>query len=501
LFEFRTSTAIILPLMCGLAWSGCAANPTPHRSVESSQAQTFEDVIPLTSANLRGHKMLYDEGWYVITSSKNALKYAQEKSIHSSSAAIKEASRRMAAHSSEYTSTLSTDLQRSLKTGQSLVQSGTERTGNILEGTRSLTKAEWAYATQHFGDAWEKFIHGNLSLGERTQQDRDALLALPGHEFDSLKNDFSNIWDITEALHENFSGRIQVSWDAAFQQASRDFRTEYERSGEQPNTLMALGPILQGYLKALYHGGLAPAAKTIVRGGAKGTGAATGTVFLPVAATSIVAGRTIHAAGMTLFYTGNTGIKLIAPTVESGLLTSLAILSLGAVPVTTVGGTLFGAVNQVAFTATGPAVGVGKAASLATLDTGKYVGFMTYDALSGATKVVINQASAGVVLGYNALSALPAHLFMGVEDAAILLAWEGPRLLLVSVTGRVQSKQGRAESSAGDLPVGTVINLKELQSTESMKVKTLSEDTNTIRDVLQQLPCDVRDTDGPCTAQ
>ena len=218
MFEFRTSTAIILPLMCGLAWSGCASNPTPRTSsVESSQAQTLEDVIPLTSANLRGHKMLYDEGWYVITSSRNALKYAKEKSIHSSSAAIKEASRRMAAHSSEYTSMLGTDLQRSFETGKSLVQSGTERTEDILEGTRSLTKAEWAYATQHFGDAWENFIHGNLSLGERTQQDREALLALPGHEFDSLKQDFSNIWDITETLHENFSGRIQVSWDAAFQ--------------------------------------------------------------------------------------------------------------------------------------------------------------------------------------------------------------------------------------------------------------------------------------------
>ena len=473
--------------------------PIPHHIHPSNPLQRLEDVIPLTSANLRGHKMLYDEGWYVITSSKKALEYAKEKSIRSSRAAIKRASRRITGHSSEYTSTLGTDLQRSLETGKSLVQSGTERSENILDDTRSLTEAEWAYATQHFGEAWEKFIHGNLSLGERTQQDREALLALPGHEFDSLKQDFSNIWDIAEALHENFSGRIQVSWDAAFQQAGRDFRAEYERSGEQHNTLMALGPILQGYLKALYHGGLAPAAKAIVRGGAKGTGAATGTVFLPVAATSVVAGRTIEAAGMTLFYTGKTGIKLISPSVESGLLTSLAILSLGAVPVTAVTGTLLGAVNQVAFTVGGPAVGIGEAASLATLDTGKYVGFMTYDAISVTTKVVINQASAGVVLGYNALSALPAHLFMGAEDVAILLAWEGPKLLIVSVTGRVKSKQGRAESSAGDLPAGTVIDLNQLRVTEGMKVKVLSEDPNAIRDVLQQLPCDLRDTDGPCT--
>jgi hypothetical protein len=501
MFEPRASTAMILPLTFCLAWSGCASDPTPRTSVESSQSQTLEDVIPLTSANLRGHKMLYDEGWHVITSSKKSLEYAKEKSIRSSGAAIQEASRRMAAHSSEYTSTLGADLQRSLKTGKSLVQSGTERSGDILEGTRSLTKAEWAYATQHFGEAWEGFIYGNLSLGKRTQQDREALLALPGHEFDSLKQDFSNIWDITKTLHENFSGRIQVSWDAAFQQAGQDFRTEYERSGEQPNSLMALGPILQGYLKALYHGGLAPAAKTIVRTSAKGAGAATGTVFLPVATTSIVAGRTIQAAGMTLFYTGKTGIKLISPTVESGLLSSLAILSLGSVPVTAVSGTMFGAVNQVAFTAGGPTVGVGETAALATFDTGKYVGFVTYDALSGATKVVINQAAAGVVLGYNALSALPAHLFMGAEDAAILLAWEGPKLLIVKVTGRAKGKQGGAESSAGDLPVGTVINLKQLQSTEGMKVEVLSEDPNTIRDVLQQLPCDVRDTDGPCTAK
>ena len=90
---------------------------------------------------------------------------------------------------------------------------------------------------------------------------------------------------------------------------------------------------------------------------------------------------------------------------------------------------------------------------------------------------------------------------MGAEDAAILLAWEGPKLLIVKVTGRVKPKQRGAESSAGDLPVGTVINLKQLQSTEDMKVEVLSEDPKTIRDVLQQLTCDVRDTDGPCTAK
>lgn len=496
----RRLPALILSFALCLTWSGCASDPSTSIS-ESPQSQTLEDVIPLTSANLRGHRMLYDEGWYVITSSRKSLEYAKEKSIRSSRAAMQEASHRMAIHSSEYTAGLGPDLQRSYERGKSLVQSGTERSGEILDRTKFMTKAEWTYATGHFGEAWDAFIQGNLSLGKRTEQDRAALLALPGREFASLKQDFSNILDITTVVRENFSGRIQVSWEAAFERAGRDFRAEYERSGEQSNALRALGPILQGYLKALYHGGLAPAAKTIVRTSAKGTGAATGAVFLPVAATSIVTGRTIQAAGMTLFYTGKTGVKLISPTVESGLLASLAILSIGSIPATAAGGTMFGAVNQVAFTTAGPTATVGEAAALITFDTGKYVGFVAYDALAGATKVAINQASSGVVLGYNALSALPAHLFMGVEDVAILLAWEGPKLLIVKATGRLKSKSGQADSSAGDLPVGTVINLKQLQSTDGVTVEVLSEDPKQIRDVLQQLPCDVRDTDGPCTPE
>lgn len=495
----RRVVAVLLSAVCGV-WGGCASDSSTRAS-DSPQSQTLEDVIPLTSANLRGHRMLYDEGWFVITSSRKSLEFAKEKSILSSRAAIQEAAHRVAGRSSDYKAALGTDLQRSYETGRSLLQSGTERSGAILDRTKSMTQREWTYATQQFGEAWETFIQGNLSLGKRTEQDRATLLALPGREYASLKRDFSNLWDITTVIRENFSGRIQVSWDAAFEQAGHDFRTEYERSGRQSNALQAMGPILWGYLKALYHGGLAPAAKTIVRTGAKGTGTAAGSVFLPVTATSVVAGRTIQSAGLTLFYTGKTGVSLISPTVESGLLASLAVLSAGSIPATVAGGTMFGAVNQVAFTAAGPTATVGEAVARTAMDTGKYVGFVTYDALAGTTRVMINQASSGVVLGYNALSALPAHLFMGAEDAAILLAWEGPKLLLVKATGRVKSKSGSAESSAGDLPVGTVINLKELQSTEGVTVEVLSDDPTQIRDVLQQLPCDVRDTDGPCPAE
>lgn len=59
--ELRRSLTLILPLAVCLAWSGCASDQSTRAS-ESPQSQTLEDVIPLTSANLRGHRMLYDEG-------------------------------------------------------------------------------------------------------------------------------------------------------------------------------------------------------------------------------------------------------------------------------------------------------------------------------------------------------------------------------------------------------------------------------------------------------
>ena len=91
----RRLPALFLPFAVCLVWSGCAADQSPRTS-ESPQSQTLEDVIPLTSANLRGHRMLYDEGWYVITSSRKSLEYAKEKSVSSSRVAMQEASRRMA---------------------------------------------------------------------------------------------------------------------------------------------------------------------------------------------------------------------------------------------------------------------------------------------------------------------------------------------------------------------------------------------------------------------
>jgi hypothetical protein len=459
--------------------------------------QTVEDVIPLTMGNLRGHKMLYSEGWLIVTSSSRALDYAKKHSLTRSGDALADAAASASQRSKDYKANIALDAKGAVEGGKRVVDTGTELTGDIFEGTHRAGKAELAYSSRAFRKAGEAFIQGNLSLGKRTAEDRKELAALPGNYFTGLKGDFSNIWELTSTANDKFAGKIETGWDKAFDRAASEFRKEYDRSGESKNTLTALGPILYGYLKSIYHGIVAPSSKTIVKTGTSAvTYAGAYGVFLPVASTAVVAGRTVQSVGLTVYYTGKTGIKLVSPTVESGLLAGMSVLSLSAVPVTYAAGGTLGAVNQVAFIAAGPVAGAAQGVTTATIDTATYVGLVTYDGVKGTTKVVINQASSGVVLGYNALTAVPTHLVMGALDV-VFLAWEGPRLMIAAASGKLKtSSDDKDQPTLGDLPVGTVVDLKKLEQSQGTKVEVLSTDPAVIRDVLERLPDDLRTGEG-----
>lgn len=460
--------------------------------------QAVEDVIPLTMGNLRGHKMLYNEGWYIVTSSRKALDFAKEKSLLSSREAISEAAASASRRSKELPADVSRDIKAGAETGKEVVAAGTGLTGDILKTTHRIGKAEMAYASETFRKAGEAFIQGNLSLGKRTAEDRKELSSLPGSYFTDLKDDFSNIWELTSTANDKFAGNIEAGWDKAFDKASSEFKTEYERSGESQNTLTALGPILYGYLKALYHGIVAPSSRTIVKTGTTVvTSVGAYGVFLPVASTAVVAGRTVQSVGLTFYYTGKTAVKIVSPTVEGGLLAGMSVLSLSAVPVTYAAGGTLGAVNQVAFTAAGPVAGTAQGAAATAVDTTMYVGLVAYDGIKGTTKVVINQASSGVVLGYNALTAIPTHVVMGVFDTAVFLAWDGPRLVIVAASGKLKTGDDSPDQlSLGDLPVGTVVDMKKLEQSQGTRVEVLSTDPAVIRGVLERLPEDLRTGGG-----
>ena len=476
---------ILLAVMIGLILCAEDAPAAPPSSVK--------DVIPLTMGNLRGHKLLYDEGWYVVTSSSRALHYAREKSMDSSAEALRKVRRDSERRSGTYVAEMSGDVKGAVASGKELLREGTGQSEAILTGTDKLAHKELAYAGTFFREGMESFIKGNLSLGKRTAQDRAELRDLPGNYYSTLKDDFSNIWGLTNKVNDTFANKIEPGWDTAFAEAGREFQKEYERSGTEKNSLMALGPILSGYLKSLYRGLAVPASKSLVKGGAKG---ATGGLFLPVAGATMIAGRTVESVGLTFYYTGKTAVKIVSPTVEGGLLSGLSLLSLGAVPTTYVTGGALGAINQVAFTAAAPGYGVAKGATTTAVDTAKYVSFLAYDGLSGTTRVVINQAQSGVVLGYNALTAIPAHLLTGTIDSAIFLAWDGPRLVVAAAQGRLKGGDRENSPAMGDLPVGSVVDLKRLQDEGGVAVTVISDDPAVVGPVLENLPADLRQPPG-----
>jgi len=488
--SFIAATALLVPGTTLYAEDG------PRGTTLAAEKQSIEDVIPYTVGNMRGHRMLYNEGWFLTTSTSRALDYAKERSFVSSRAALQEVRANYGKHSSDYGEAVKEGLQDSVKTGTDAVKTGTALSGDILASTQSLAKSEAAYSQDRYKKACATFVQGNLSIVARTEEERQELIGLPGNYYRTLKGDFSNIMELTAEARERFSGRIDANWEQAFQKAGSEFRAEYERSGQKHNSLSALGPILYGYLKFFYYGLAAPASKSIVK--TTTTGAAYA-VFLPISAASIVAGRTVQSVGLTIYYVGKTGVKIVSPTVEGGLLSGLSLLSLSAVPVTYAAGGTLGAVNQVAFSTIGPAVAATEAAATTTVHSAGYVGFLAYDSVKGTTKVVINQAASGIVLGYNALTAIPTHAVMGALDV-VVLAWEGPKLVIAAVSGKLKSgdKADTETYSLGELPVNTVVDLKTLQQMEGVKVEVLSTDPAVIREVLQKIPCDARGEHEKC---
>ncbi|MBU1168757.1 MAG: hypothetical protein KKD44_04245 [Proteobacteria bacterium] len=466
---------------------GCGGPKAPLAN--SPSKTSLDEALPFTMATIRGHQMLFDEGWFVVSSSKDAWAYAKKKSFMRSGESMKLIAKDIGSRTRELGSDVSEDIKTSYDQSVGILGGGTTLSGVILAGSWELTGAEFDFASDHFQEAYQHFVQGNISIVKRSGRDLIELKSLPGSYFAHLKEDFSNIRDLSSDVNRQVSENIALSWDASFEDAASAFKAEYEQSGTRENTLSALGDILSGYLKAFYEGLAKPGAKSLVEYGTKG--ASTG-LFLPGAAVTVISGRTIEATGLSLYYGAKTGYHVIAPTVEAGFLGSLALVSAVAAPVTLAGGAGLGAVNQVAFTAASPVYMAGKSAVDTTVDTGKYMARVSYDVTKRSSHVLIDHASSAVVLGYNALTAVPVHLFLGTVDTVVFLGLDGPRLVIAVARGRVGSDHGKGGYSVGALPAGTVIDLEKLKNQPGLEIEVVTDDPEIIENVLNKLPEDLR---------
>jgi len=457
--------------------------------------QTPAEIISVTESNLQGHKSLYKEGWFVVSSSEKAFNYAKAHAIIASGDAMAHAIQDTKTHSQAYRDDLIDAGKGGARLTGQLFSSGTKLSGAEFKLTGNLIQNEWDYGSETLHGAWQRFVKGNLSLAARTEEDRQALADIPGDWFKTIKGDFHNINDLAHTATESLSPHIEGRWGDAFDEAKASFNEAYDESGTRGNALSGLGDILAGYGKVVYSGLIKPATRSTVQGATVTVKGVSKLVFLPVATVLVVSGRTIQSTGLGLYYSTALGVKLISPTVEGGLLTGLSILSYGAIPVTAAAGTTVGVVNQIAVTVASPVAGAAKTAVVGTVDSGVYAAQVSYDLLKGVTKVTLNQAQSGIVLGYNALTALPTQLLLGTANSVVFLAYDGPRLVVATVKGEVQWSGKTGEKNmlpVQSLPVGSVVDLNAMRKETNMQVEIMSDDPEVVQKVLEKLPEDLR---------
>ena len=477
--------------LCLLIFSGHARSEIGHDTANSSVP--IEEIIPTTVANIKGHKAMYEDGWFIISSSQKALAFAKEHSINSSAEAINKATLSIKENTSGYAESFRDGIESAKNTSKVIFKDGTTRSMDILVGTHGLAQKEIAYSKNTAAEAWDSFITGYVYLGQRTQDSRTALKNVPNEFVDNVSEDFSELASAVNEMRARSTTDITGQWDNAFSKAETEFKRGYEESGEKNDSITGLWTLLAGYAKGAYEGLFKPAAKSSWQTAKFTVKVAGAAVFLPVASTYILTKNTLQSSGMAIYYTGKTGIEVISPTLKGGYLASMSLLSAGAVPVTYIAGTTVGVINQVGSTIAAPVVGTTQGVVTTTADTLKYGTLVTYDALLGTTKVFVEQVKSGVVLGYNALTALPAHVLLGGINTAYFLVWDGPKLVVASVTGDVSFNSKAMQP--GELPVGSVVDLKALQNNTGLNVQVISDDPEVIEQILEILPNDLKQSD------
>ncbi len=246
--------AVALSLAC--LSSGGWAQPTASETAK----KPVKDVIPVTVANLKGQKSLYEDGWFIITSSEKALQYAKQHSIDSSAQALKKVKNSVQSRSNEYAQDITSDVKNAGHTTVKVFKGGTQNSQAILAGTHVLAQKEWAYSQETAQQAWHSLVFGYMYLGESTKGSLAGLKSVPAGYSTGVREDFKALFTSYKELRDASRTNIRASWDHALEDAETDFKQAYEDSGQASNSLTGLWTLLSGYAVGIYHGLFKPTA-------------------------------------------------------------------------------------------------------------------------------------------------------------------------------------------------------------------------------------------------
>lgn len=430
----------------------------------STQAQMLEKAIPITMNNLKGHMALFDEGYYVITSSRQALDYAYSHGVVNSKQVWHEISktretRKIKKNVDQLESNKKTEV-----TSQNLKKSLADTGHQILQDTEAVTQHLDTKAIDSRKAAFEALTLGYLQFDKRTEEDIEELKKLKTSWFSGLKNDFRNFAQIYEEINEKEVAESKGFFEKNFLSAKEEIQKEYKNSGERSNSLIALLDLSWGYIKGLYYGVAKPT----------GEGALSVTKL-----TYNVISKTLDSTTKVFFYSSAIGYKIIAPSIESGYLGSLSLVQWASARGLAVGGRSLYLINQMAVVGSEPIYKGGKWMLSTVADTAESSVLTVFDYGQGMGQIAFNNVKAGMVLGINAITALPAQAILAAANSVVFLAYDGPRLAIYTARGDFNS------INLNEIPIGVVLDVEQLQK-QNIKIEKISEDPTDIQNVIRE---------------
>lgn len=453
-------------------------------------AKSWKDVARITSANLEGHKYLYDHGFYVITSTKNSIEYFRNNSVKTSGMVWQKFLEELDKNNMITSSELKDNPKKSMEFYEAIKKVKVTTKQKLNFAKDSVVDAEVSLAKSSGDKALTGFLTGFITIKKRTEKDFHEIKKISNNYFHALKQDFSNLRNLIENFKKKKLIDIEesdekIKWSESFSRAQSEFNKEYEKTKSDSNTLIALPRIVWGHLKAMYWAVVKPAGESVYFGVSESGNLITKGIekfiLLPVASSIIVGGRTLYTIGGVVYHAGSGGINILSPITETTLHAAVSLVALtSTVPSYAFieGANIF---SQVTLTGSSVVLPTLDYAANTAADLGIYTGKVIYETAKSTGQIFYGNTKSAVVLGYNAISALPTHVLMGAVNSTIFLVYDGPRIFIAWRKG---------EFVREDLPVGSILDYQKLKES-NIEINQIELDDAQMKSVIHGIEVDL----------
>lgn len=422
------------------------------------------------------HIDLYNEGFLVIPATKKNLQTVSRDTFKTTPDAWREFYKSFREDTREFKEFQKKYPEKATQTLKTIWELGNSSRRKIFDETTKLTIDEVKYTKKQFAKGAEHFFLGHIKFARRSQKDRQAIMATPGRFIKEVKGDLSSFKSFLKKFRSDKSSEVNKSWSKSLDRAVNEFKKEYHKSGESSNAIVALPRVFWGHLKWIYYAIFKPSGRALKK---------TGTYILfPPVAVGVVAARGLSNLGGVLYYSGKTGVHIISPYIESALYSSLGILSSMAIIPTYIGGHGLGAFSQVGLSTSSVAVSGTQLLSGAAISGSKYMGSMFYNFSKASAKTVLTTSKSAVILGYNAMVALPSHILLGAVGGVLVFVVDGTDGMIAIIRGNKDELE--------KLPAGSVIDLKKAKDA-GVEIEVLTKDPVEVKKILESLPTDLKE--------